>query len=51
MVFQHQQVRLENVRLLRAQIFHHLALHLQDLLAGLDERLFKTAGFPGHLVG
>ena len=51
MVFEHQQMRLENVRLLRAQIFHHLALHLQDLLAGLDQRLFKPTGLPGHFVG
>ena len=44
-VFEHQQVRVENVRLLRAHVFDDLALHFGDLLAGLDERLFKAVDF------
>ena len=49
-VFEHQQVRFKNVRLLRAQGFQHLALDFQDLLAGLDEGLFKTADFLVEFV-
>ena len=50
-VLEHQQMRFKNIRFLRAQIFDDLALHLQNLLAGLDERLFKTTGLPGYFVG
>ena len=41
-------MRFKDVRLLRAKILHDLALHFQNLLAGLNKRFFKAAGFPGH---
>ncbi len=49
-VFQHQQVRVKNVRLRRAHAGGDAALHLGDLLAGLDERLLETADLLDHLA-
>ena len=47
-IFEHQQVRVKNVRLRRAHAFGHPALHLRDLLAGFDERPFKAPDFLGN---
>ena len=46
-VFEHQQVRVKNVRLRRAHAGGDAALHLGDLLAGFDERLLEAADLPG----
>jgi hypothetical protein len=46
-VLEHQQVRVENVRLRRAHAGGDAALHLGDLLAGFDERLLEAADFRG----
>ncbi len=46
-VFEHQQVRVKDVRLRRAHAGDDAALHLGDLLAGFDERLLEAADFPG----
>src|ERR1039458_1467554 len=48
-VFEHQQVRVEDVRLRRAHAGDDAALHLDKLLAGFDERLLETADFPRDL--
>ena len=37
-VFQHQQVRVEDAAFLGAHAFADLALHLENLLPGLDQR-------------
>ncbi len=44
-VLQHEQMRFKNIALLGAHVFDDLALHLGNLLAGLDQRFFK----PGDL--
>jgi hypothetical protein len=51
-VFEHQQVRVKNVRLLCAHVATHAALHLGDLLAGLtsacSKRLDLLSDFRGR---
>ena len=48
-VFEHQQVRVEDVRLRRAHAGDDTALHFEELLAGFDERLLETADFHRDL--
>jgi hypothetical protein len=43
-------MRVEYVRVRRAQVFQYPALHLQDLLAGLDQGLLKAADFVGNII-
>ena len=45
-VFEHQQVRVEDVRLRRAHVVDDAALDFGDLLAGFDERLLEATDFP-----
>ena len=44
-VFEHQQMRVEDVRLVGTHRLGDAALHLEDLLARADERLLKALGF------
>ena len=44
-VLQHQQVRVEDAGVLGAHGLAHLALDLEDLLAGQDQRLFEALDF------
>ena len=49
-VFEHQQMRVEDAAFLGAHAFAHLALHLQNLVPGLDQRLLQTIDLFGQVL-
>ena len=49
-VFDHQQMRVKNIRLGRTHGFGHAPLDFGDLLAGLDERMLVALDFRLHLT-
>ena len=50
-IVQHLEVRLENIRLLGAEILGDLVLDLQDLQPGLDQGFFEPVNFRRELFG
>ena len=48
-IFEHQQVGVEDAGILRAQALGHLTLHFENLMTGVDQRLFQAFEFAGHL--
>jgi len=49
-IFDHQQVRVEDARVLRANGFGDPLLHIDDLPARLNQRRFETGNLPGDLA-
>ena len=43
-------MRVEDAAFLGAHAFAHLALHLQDLLAGLDQGALQAVDLLGHFL-
>jgi hypothetical protein len=49
LVFDHQQVRIENPGIFRTDCFRDLLLHLEDLRPRLDERVLEAGDFVGDI--
>jgi len=49
-ILQHEQMRVKDARILRSQPGGHLALHVQNLVPGVDQGLLEALEFFGNVL-